>query len=66
MTRDLRCVASTIAETAKAAQQQGTLTELLGDLTILFAGAWVVTLRELNHQVLMQELDEKVHQQADR
>ena len=61
MTRDLRCVASTIAETAKAAQQQGTITEVLGDLTILFAGAVTVTMRELRHQCSMQALDEKIH-----
>ena len=61
MTRDMRCVASTIAETAKAAQQQGTITEVLGDLTILFAGAVTVTIRGLRHQSSMQELDEKIH-----
>ena len=66
MTRDLRCVASTIAETANAAQQQGTITEVLGDLTILFADAMTVTLRELAVQVQLIECDAPIHQQADR
>lgn len=61
MNRDLICVSSTIADTAAAADKAGVLPVQMRDLTILFAGAWVVTLRELNHQVLMQELDEKVH-----
>ena len=61
MSRDLVCVVSSLASTAESADQSGTLTELLPDLTVLFARAVFFTLRELQHQVLMQELDEKVH-----
>ena len=61
MSRDLVCVVSSLASTAESADQTGTLTELLPDLTVLFVGAVFFTLRELQHQVLMQELDEKVH-----
>ena len=66
MNRDLRCVASTIADTAKSADQQGTFTELLPDLIILFAGAMRTTLRELTVQVQLTECDAPIHQQTDR
>ena len=66
MNRDLRCVASTIADTAKSADQQGTFTELLPDLIILFAGAMTTTLRELTVQVQLTECDGPIPQQADR
>lgn len=62
MNRDLFCVASTLADTAASADKAGTLSVLLRDLTILFAGVMTVTLHELNHQAQMQALDEKVHQ----
>ena len=65
MNRDLICVASTIADTAKTADQQGTLTELLLDLIVLFADAMKVTLRELTVQVQLTECDATIHQQAD-
>ena len=52
MNRDLICVANTIVETAESAEQARTLSELLTDLIVLFAGAMRVTLRELNHNVL--------------
>ena len=66
MNRDLRCVASTIASTAESADQQGTFTELLPDLIILFAGAMTTTLRELTVQVQLTECAGAIHQQEDR
>ena len=63
---DLICVASTIADTAESANQQGTFTELLPDLIILFAGAMRTTLHELTVQVQLTECDTPIHQQADR
>ena len=61
MNRDLICIASTIADTAETAEQQGILAERLLGLLLMFNQTLNVTQRELNHQVLMQELDEKVH-----
>ena len=66
MNRDLICVASTIADTAEIADQQGTLTERLLDLIVLFAGAMRVTLRELTVQVQLTECDAPINQQTDR
>ena len=65
MNRDLICVANTIVETAESAEQARTLSELLTDLIVLFAGAMTVTLRELTVQVQLIECDAAIHQQAD-
>ena len=61
MNRDIVYVAGLLVDQAQSSQRAGTFIELLPDLIVLFAGAMTTTLRELNHKVLMQELDEKVH-----
>ena len=66
MNRDLRCVASTIADTAESADQQGTLTARLPELLVMFNKAMHFTLRELTVQVQLTECDGPIHQQADR
>lgn len=66
MNRDLICVASTIADTAESANQQGTLTARLPELLVLFNKAMHFTLRELTDQVQLIECDAPIHHQTDR
>lgn len=66
MNRDLICIASTIADTAETADQQGTLTERLLGLLLMFNQTLNVTQRELTVQVQLAECDAPINQQTDR